>query len=137
MCDNDLSPEIKSILKEIKFISSCPKGKKLSFSLRKYTDSGVWSVDGFRKMLLFETHTTVLHKIEQVLEEVKACLSNKETQTKPIMSLFETYLEEMQTGLENLKETYADDPDASSYLYVIIDQLKLLISNIHSKIGNK
>lgn len=133
MIDN-LSPETKSILKEIKFISSCPKEKKISFSLRKYTDSDMWSWDGFKKMLAFETYVSVLAHIETVLENVEDQLKLNEVQKEPILSLFKSYLEEMQIGLGNLKETYKNEPDASSQISVILDQLKLIITNIDTKL---
>lgn len=125
---NYLTNDVKDLLKEIKFISSCPANKKISFKLRRYIEPNSWTVDGFRKMLLFETHNTIMLHIETVIfdtsQYIKTCIDPN------IINLFQKYLGEMKIGLNNLKDTYKEDADAHSSICVIIDQLDLVIKQV-------
>lgn len=134
----ELSEEAKNLLIEIKFIASCSADRKISFTLRKYIEPNVWSLDGFKRLLSLETHATVMQHIENILLDTSALLksitsSNDKNENK-IVALFITYLTEMHNvGLTNLHKTYADDPDAAAHLAVIMDQLQLLINNLKNE----
>lgn len=137
---NNFSDEVKNLLIEIKFIASCPEKKKISFALRKYIEPNVWSLDGFKRMISFETHSSVMQHIENVIADTAVLLQAQKTQhgstngsngSNKILELFIVYLTEMHDeGLAHLYETYKDDPDAFTHLSVIKDQLHMLIETL-------
>lgn len=121
----DMIPNsIKTLLSSLEFISMIEKGQKPCFGDMTFVSSTSW-FGSWKRLTTGENRKNLLFELSEIIDQ--AALALEEFQSTLYLPIILENLGKAKIGIENLIQTYYDNPNTVSKLRIFIINIDLIL----------